>query len=751
MSNSTSSLPPQDERSHAALESPANPVHASLARLAQAFAADSESAELPTYESILADINAIVRPRTPAEACLAPALATLGWEGDGRQLREALPHYEGVDDCEALCGVLARLSYGIKREMVQLSELRAESLPCLFCQSSTDVVLVIDQEPDGRLLIFDGATASTQLIKPRGQRGVAYRMWSLPAEEIAGEPGGSWLLSAILRFKPVIAAVLALSFLGNLAALTVPIFVIYVYDLGIGAKSTPVVMSLAIGAGIVIATNLALRKIRAYAMAYFGSRIDALIGMGAFERLLQLPIAMIESAPVGVQISRLKQFESVRNTFTGTLATSIIDIPFIFIFLIAIAYWGGHLVWVPVALIVVYAVLSSVTLPMTRSYVVAVGRTKQRIDLLVLEIFEKRRAIRAFGAEEIWIARHRELVNALAQQNYQAQRFNHFVQNLGRTLVSVAGVATLAFGTLRVTGGSMSSGALIGTMALVWRVLSPLQSTYLSVPRLVQAMQTFRQVDRLMSIRGERTSQTPQFVHRKFKGQISLQRLVFRYPQRPEPVFRGVQLDIEPGQMIAITGASGSGKTTLLRLVAGLYPPTAGAVLIDNRDLRQLDPAKWRSEIAFLPEKSTFFYGTLSQNIRLARPDADDAKIRSALLEMGLDAYADLFSEGREKRLTRAEVETYPDALKQGLALARCFVRDAAIYLLDNPSASLDSAAEAKLVSKMNALRKHSTIIFTTFRPSQMRLADRLILLKDGQVVMDGPPDLVIERLAAAA
>jgi len=282
-------------------------------------------------------------------------------------------------------------------------------------------------------------------------------------------------------------------------------------------------------------------------------------------------------------------------------------------------------------------------------------------------------------------------------------------------------------------------------------VLSPLQSTYLSAPRLIQAMQTFRQVDRLMKIPTERSIPVRQGFRRQFKGQISLQRIVFRYPQRSEPVFRGLQLDIKPGQMIAVTGASGAGKTTLLRLVAGLYPPTAGGILVDNRDLRQIDSAEWRSAIAFLPEKASFFYGTLSQNVRLARPDADDAAVARALSEMGFDAEADLLTAGQEKRLTASEVERFPDALKQRLALARCFIKDAPLYLLDNPAARLDAAAEIRLINKMTALKGRSTVIFTTFRPSHMRLADRLIVLKDGQVTLEGPPDLIIERLATAA
>jgi ATP-binding cassette, subfamily C, bacterial LapB len=733
------------------LETTENPVHAKLARLAAEFANVSDEFSCSPEESLISEINNVVQPATAAEACLAPTLALLGWAGEGRLIQEALPHFDRVDNVEALRRVLSLLGYGTTRKFQRQSEISSHAIPCLFTRDGTDITLIVDREPDGPLLTFEGKSASWMKIEPTKRGGWIYS-FSDQSRNAEAVEGASWLFSAIKQFKPTIVATLAFSLLGNLAALALPIFVICVYDLGIGTKSINTVVMLAIGAGIVIATNLALRGVRARAMAYFGARIDALIGMKAFEVILNMPVSMVEAAPVGTQISRLKQFESMRDFFTGTLASSVVDIPFIFIFLIAIAIWGGSLVWVPVSLIVAYAALSAITIPVTRSYGRAISVAKQRRNILLHEIFTKRRAIRSLSAEHIWIARHQDLTGLISEQSHRARRFNNAVQNLGELLVSIAGIATLGLGALSVSKGSMTSGALIGTMALVWRVLSPLQSTYLSLPRLEQALQTFKQIDRLAKIRSERNVRTPRsFFFRKFSGKVSIQRLAFRYGQRHEAVLRGVQLEIKPGEMIAITGASGVGKTTLLRLVAGLYPPSLGAVLVDDMDLRQIDPTEWRSQMAFLPESTNFFYGTLAQNIRLSRPDASDAQILRALREMGLDSEELLMGEGIDRRLTAADIDSFPDALKQRLALARCFIKDAPIYLLDNPAGSLDTASELHLLKKLAALKGRATVVFTTFRPSHMRLADRVILLKDGQVLMDGPPDRVLERLAAAA
>ena len=728
-----------------------NQVHASLARLAAEFAAVSDDLSCSADESLISTVNGIVHPETAAEACLAPTLALFGWAGEGRRIREALPHFDRIENIEALRRVLSLLGYGTTRKFLRQSDIKPDCMPCFYTRDGADVMLIVDREPDGTLLAFDGNSASWKKIEPTGQSGWSFFIWDQAVKGETLEQGTSWLFSVIKQFKPTIAATLGFSLLGNLAALALPIFVICVYDLGIGTKSTNTVVMLAIGAGIVIATNLALRAVRARAMAYFGARVDALISMKAFEVILNMPVSMVEAAPVGTQISRLKQFESMRDFFTGTLASSVVDIPFIFIFLMAIAIWGGNLVWVPISLIAVYIVLSAITIPMTRSNVRAISLAKQRRNILLHEIFTKRRAIRALSAERVWIARHRDLVELISDQNHRAHRFNNIVQNLGEMLVSIAGIATLGLGALSVSKGLMTSGALIGTMALVWRVLSPLQSTYLSLPRIEQALQTFKQIDRLMKIRSERDARAPRSFFRQFRGKVSVQRLAFRYAQRPEAVLRGVQLDIKPGEMIAITGASGVGKTTLLRLIAGLYPPTLGSVLIDDMDLRQIDPTEWRSQISFLPETASFFYGTLAQNIRLSRPDASDAEVMRALKEMGLEGEERLMSGGIDHRLTAADLENFPDALKQRLALARCFVKDAPIYLLDNPSGSLDTASEMHLLRKLAALKGRATVLFTTFRPSHMRLADRLILLKDGQVALDGAPDKVLERISAAA
>lgn len=732
---------------------PSNPVHDDIRRIAAAYGAvisdapDARHMNSTEEDLLLSNLAAAIAPKSPAEACLVPFLAAVGWTGVARDVKEALPHFDRIGDVEALRSVLAKLNLETHYQSINFKDLAPSNLPCLFSSDGLDVKVVVDRSPSNEFLLFDGASGNWRLVAPISASGFAYSIISQPPEP--SRSNGAWLFNVIRRFTPIIWKVFLLNFLINLSALALPLFVMQVYNLGIGARAIDVVLYLALGALIVIATDQTLRRFRAYAVSYLGARLDAIIAAASFQQLLQMPISLIESAPITVQIARLRQFESIRDVFTGTLATAIIDMPFILIFLAAIGLIGGTLVWIPASLVAAYGILAAITIPVVRTHLAKTGEAKVQLQRLLFELISKRSAIRDVNGERVWIARHDMLVNLFARRNFISQLFDGFIQSLSQTLVTLAGILTLGFGTLSVISGAMSTGGLIGVMILVWRVLSPLQITFLALTRLEQAVQTFKHVNRLMEMAVERSPGQRFSFHRKFTGRIDINRLVFRHPRSLEPTLRGIELQIMPGEVIAFTGRSGSGKSTLLKLVAGLYPATAGAILADGIDIRQLDPAEWRSAIAFAPQTASFFYGTISQNIQLACPEATQADIARAADEMGLTLFKELFPEGLETRLSPALLDQLPDAIKQRLLLARCFVKDAFLYLLDRPEINLDDAGNLALVAKIANLRARATVMFTTHRPSHMLLADRVVVLDGGQIVMQGPAQAVVDKLNA--
>lgn len=679
-----------------------------------------------------------------AGRCLRPLLAALGWRGEERQLLEALPHLEDVDTVEALRGVLARLNYETHPQRIALGKLSDEALPCLF-ETADGRILVVRLRSPGVFAVFDGNANSERQVTPDDAVGTAYtaREIDVDADQVAISKVG-WGFNVFSSFKFLIWQLLGITFVSNLFALAIPLYTMNVYDNVIGTKSQQSLMYFCAGVLVVILADVALRLIRARATAYLGARCEAILGSAAFQQLLYLPINMTERAPIGAQITRIKQFEGIRDIFTGNIASTVLDMPFLLVFLGAIIIIGGQIAWVPVVLIAAYGIMAALTIPLTKYHVGVTGEVRSKLQSFLMEAISNHRAIRSNGAEAVWVQRFNQLSGEAVMHHFRSQQVNIVTQTLSQNMVTLSGLATLWIGTLMVLDGNLSLGALIAVMALVWRVLAPINSAFLSLNRLSQVKQTFKQINALLRLKLERTpGQVPTFF-REFDGDISASRVGFRYVPRAEPALAGVSLEIPSGQFVVLAGHSGAGKSTLLKLIAGLYPPQAGAVHIDGLDVRQLDPGELRHAIAFVPQKATLFHGTLDQNIRLAHPTASDTDIERACTDARVGDYAEILSNGRDTRLNAEMQRQMPAALRQRIVLARAFVKDANIVLLDEPASGLDRSGEEGLLAKIESLRGKATVIMVSHRPSHMRAADRIVYMEYGQIVYDGRPEQVL-------
>ena len=683
-----------------------------------------------------------------AGRCLKPLLEALGWRGEERHLLEALPHFDAVGDVETLRSVLARLNYETSSRRARISDLRQEMLPCLFNGDNDRLLLVLEREEE-RILAFDSA-ADTQLwLTDMAAAGTAYLVTETDLEEQGNAVAKhGWIAVMVGRFRLLFWQMLGMTFVINAFALAVPLYTMNVYDKVIGTRSQESLIYFFAGIAIVVIAELALRAIRARATAYLGARCEAILGSAAFQQLLYMPINMTERAPIGAQITRIKQFEGIRDIFTGTIANTALDLPFLVVFLGAIILIGGHVAWVPVALIVVYGIMAAVTIPLTKHHVSSTGEIRSKQQNFLIELISRHRAIRSNGVEQIWLNRFRQLASDSVIQHFRSQHLNIVIQTLSQSLVTLAGVATLWIGTLLVLAGDMSLGALIAVMALVWRVLAPINSVFLSLNRLSQVFQTFRQINALLRLNVERVpGQVPSF-YRAFTGAITVARLGFRYAPGAEPALVGATVEIPAGQFVVVAGPSGAGKSTLLKIIAGLYPPQAGAVQIDGLDVRQLDPGELRHAIAYVPQKVTLFHGTVEQNLRLAHPTASAEDVDRACREARVSDYSESLPDGIETRLNSESQRKMPSALKQRLMLARAFVKDAPIFLLDEPASMLDESGEEGLLEKIESLHGKATIIMVSHRPSHMHKADRVIYMEFGQVVHDGRPEQVLPLIA---
>ncbi|MFJ4368677.1 thiol reductant ABC exporter subunit CydD [Streptomyces chartreusis] len=213
-------------------------------------------------------------------------------------------------------------------------------------------------------------------------------------------------------------------------------------------------------------------------------------------------------------------------------------------------------------------------------------------------------------------------------------------------------------------------------------------------------------------------------------GGLSFEGVSVRYPGRTADAVADVSFAVEPGETIALVGPSGAGKSTLLNVLLGFVRPTEGRVLVGGADLTGLDLAEWRSRIAWVPQRPHLYAGTIAENVRLARPDADDAAVRRALADAGALEFVDALPGGVDTVL--GEDGTGLSAgQRQRLALARAFLADRPVLLLDEPTAALDGATEAEVVEAVRRLAVGRTVLLVVHRPALLGVADRVVRLAE--------------------
>jgi ATP-binding cassette subfamily C protein/ATP-binding cassette subfamily C protein LapB len=684
---------------------------------------------------------------TAAERCLVPLLREMRWQGNDRLLFEALPHFDRIETFQNLRTVLNRLN--IKTALFRGSpgELTSAQLPCLRL-AGDDVQVIAARSASGELRAFSGRAGEAVTLNPSDiGKNELYLAYEENGDNTETQNNRSWFSTVTKRFRTSVLSILLLGFVLNILALGPPLFIMAIYDKAIGAKSSTVLLTMAVGIAILLLCEVALRRMKTWLQSYLGGRIDAIVGTKTFERILHLPYAMLSEASIGTQVMRLRYFDSVRDIFQSSLFTAIVDIPFTLIFIAAIFLIGGPVALPPLVLLGIYGLMAVYILPKVQREVAAVGEQKSKLNSFMIETFRNQRALRNLAVDDIWLERFSAFSTQFNRLNIHARHITHVLQTVSQTLMTICGVLVLGIGAMRVMNGDMSLGALIATMALCWRVLNPMNQAFLSITQLAQSRTVIDQINNLMQVQLEREPGHLPKITRDIRGDLKISSLVLRYPGATEASLKGLELTIRQGETVAITGPSGSGKTALFQAIIGLFQPQVGSILFDGLDVRQLDAAEWRSSIGYAPDDLDFFYGTVKQNLLLSEPGAHDERLKEVTGQLGLLAYLEENFNGLETRLNGEVLKQIPDNMKQRIVLARALVKSVPLYLFDNPGTHLDFEGDKKFMEMIEALKGKSTILINTQRPSHMKMADRVVVLRGGAIAMVGTPEQVVPVL----
>lgn len=698
---------------------------------------------------------AALKEATDLSNCIVPLLEALHWRGDPRHVAESVPHFVDHIDLTAFRNIMATLHYETRPVKINLNKIDPRLFPCIYMPKDGDAMILLSLQ-QGKIKVYDGGKSDYLEIERLSIQGTALFLTPVdPDDLISGQQKVGWFRAVSERFRSLFYQTLGITLVLNILALATPLFVMGVYDKVVATGSLPTLTFFAAGVAIAIGCDMVLRYFRTLILAHIGARLDNIVGIAIFHKILFLPPALTERSTIGSQVARIKDFETIRDFFTGPMALTLFELPFVVIFIAVIAFLGGPVAFVPIIMIALYGILTLVMTPLIRAAVGKAARAGARRQELVVETLGGMRAVKYCGAEAVWLERYRTLSAKAALNGFSASQYSSLVQTMSHVLMVAAGVGTIVFGVFRILNGDMSIGGLVASMMLVWRVLGPLQTAFVSMSRITQVKASIGQINNLMNIRAEREQHSKLNPIKRMEGYVSFNRVSIRYSPEADPALVGVTFDVEPGEVVTIVGGNGSGKSTVLKLLAGMYQAQAGSIRIDNQDIRQMDVVELRHSIAYVPQSLQFFYGTITQNLRLSHPTATDEDLRWACHKAGVMEEIDNLKQGSGKwqrqglevRIGDSGAGQMPTSLLQRLNLARGYLKRAPIMLFDEPGNGLDFEGDQAFMRMIDEMRGETTCLIVTHRPSHLKLSDKIVWLDFGNVRAFGPAEQVLAEM----
>ncbi|HEX9648191.1 MAG TPA: ATP-binding cassette domain-containing protein [Alphaproteobacteria bacterium] len=543
-------------------------------------------------------------------------------------------------------------------------------------------------------------------------------------------PSGVAVVDRLTRDRRARLELIGVSLVINLLGLALPLVLLQVYDRVIPyrAPETLVALALIVIAACVIETVLRLG--RAALTARLGAGLEHRLGVAAVGHLFRSDVARLEAAGCGTLFERLNAIPALRERMAGDVGLIASELAFVPLFLILLAHLGGWLALAPIAVLALLALAAPIAAGTVQAAFVRHAENEDRRSAFLISAFNAVRGIKCIAAEPPLEEQYRRLDRARGASAIAAERQSAAAGDLAATLGQAGIVATAAFGAAMVVDGALSAGALAACILLAGRALQPAQRAVTLWPR-AQAAAMAR--DRLAALFELPVAPVGGRIAGPIRGQVSLRDVAVGVSDAGGPVLAGINLSVRPGEMVALVGPNGCGKTLLLSVIAGLARPSAGTVLIDGRPLDDHDPGGLRRSIAYLAQHETLFQGSIMDNLTMFRPHAEQRALAAAAF-IGLADEVRAMPAGFDTAVGAGRAHGISRCLAQRIAIARALVDRPRLVIFDEANSELDAAADDKLKVALAALRGRCTVIIAGYRPSILRLADRIHDVGSGSV-----------------
>jgi HlyB family type I secretion system ABC transporter len=554
----------------------------------------------------------------------------------------------------------------------------------------------------------------------------------------------SWFLPAVWKFRNLLGEVLLASFTLQLLGLTSPIVTQVIIDKVMVQESLPTLDVMAVALLGTAIFEAVLGILRMFIFTHTTNRLDMALSAQLFRHLLRLPLAYFEARRVGDTVARVQELEEIRQFLTSTALTVVLDSIFSVVYLVMMAYYSLTLTGVAMGVIPLFAILTLIATPILRNWLNETFNRSADSQSFLVETITGIHSVKAHAAEKTTRDRWEGLYARFIRTGFKASTTANISNHVGDFLTSLSALLILWFGAQLVIKQQLTIGQLVAFQMLSGRVTGPLL-------RLIQLWQTLQEVLLAVDRIGDILNVSPEaepgtgLMLPPLRGQVTFDQIFFRYNEEQEPILRGVSFNSEPGMFVGIVGRSGSGKSTLSKLIQRLYQPESGRILIDGFDIKSADLASLRPQIAVVLQEDFLFNGSVLENITLGNPDVSaEQVVEAARMAVAHDFICDL-PHGYETNVGERGT-SLSGGQRQRITLARLFLSDAPILILDEATSHLDAETEQQVLENLKRISKDRTMFLIAHRFAPLKHADLILTMEKGVIVERGTHDGLLNQ-----
>lgn len=551
---------------------------------------------------------------------------------------------------------------------------------------------------------------------------------------------------AIMKRKHVLVMATLATIFANIVTLATSLYSMQLFDRVIPLGSYSTLTVLTVGVVIALLIDFTLRTVRALMIEREAAEIDAEVSEYFFARAQAV---RLDARPpgIGTMAAQLRGMEQVRGVMSSASLFVLADLPFALFFIVVIALLGGItavvlVVSLPIALLFAFGLAKMIRNGTNRAQV-----SGNRKNGMLVESLDATESIKAARGGWFMLGRWNRLIREVHHYEDPVKRASAVATSIFSTLQQVAYVAVMAVGAYEVGKGNMTSGALLACSIIAGRVNGPLVAM---LPNLIvqwgYARSSLAALDSIMKLPLDRTSNEASLRPGSLDGPIVIENIRFAYPGAREGL-DVPKLEFRPGERVAIIGGVGSGKTTLLRILAGIFHAQGGSAKIAGLDLTQIADDVLRQHVGYLPQDFRLVNGSLRENLLMGLGNIGDDAVMEAARKTGLVHMISAHPQGMDLQIQEGG-RGLSGGQRSLVGLTRMLLANPKLWLLDEPTANLDQNTEVAVLHALEqALGPDQTLLIVTHRLQLLARVQRVIVMANGKVMLDGPTAEVIQRL----